>query len=163
MIQKYLENFYGIQREVQEEKNCDRSINDYEDYSQKSHINNTENEEPMCKKQKLQTEEKNDISFKKNINATINVMNNLNSVENSESTLQTSINKENHHDEKCEKDIDNFNVQLPSLDLSDSDSNESQNFIYCDNSKLVSNYRLNQINYIEIFSIYFLFYIVMII
>lgn len=71
-------------------------------------------------------------------------MNNLNSVENSEYTLQTSINKENYHDEKCEKDIDNFNVQLPSLDLSDSDSNESQIFTltYCDNSKLVSNYRL---------------------
>lgn len=147
IIQKYLENFYGIQREVQEEKNCDKSINDYQDYSQKSHINNTENEEPICKKQKLQTEtkeEKNDISNQKNINATVNIMNNLNSVENSEYTLQTSINKENYHDEKCEKDIDNFNVQLPSLDLSDSDSNESQIFTltYCDNSKLVSNYRL---------------------
>lgn len=144
MVQKYLENFYGIQREVQEEKNCDRSINDYQDYSQKSHINNIENEEPMRKKQKLQTEEKNDISIKKNINATINITNNLNSVENSEHTSQTSINKENCHDEKSEKNIDNFNLQLPSLDLSDSDSNESQNFTlsYCDNSKLVSNYRL---------------------
>lgn len=146
MIQKYLENFYGIQREVQEEKNCDISINDYQDYSQKSDINNIENEEPMCKKQKLQTEEKNDMSIKKNINATVNIINNLNSVENSEHTLQTSINKGNSLDEKCEKDIDNFNVQLPSLDLSDSDSNESQNFTYCDNSKLVSNYRLKQIN-----------------
>ncbi|KAG6800019.1 PMS1 protein 1 [Apis mellifera caucasica] len=136
MVQKYLENFYGIQREVQEEKNCDRSINDYQDYSQKSHINNIENEEPMRKKQKLQTEEKNDISIKKNINATVNITNNLNSVENSEHTSQTSINKENCHDEKSEKNIDNFNLQLPSLDLSDSDSNESQNFTlsYCDNS-----------------------------
>lgn len=136
MVQKYLENFYGIQREVQEEKNCDRSINDYQDYSQKSHINNIENEEPMRKKQKLQTEEKNDISIKKNINATVNITNNLNSVENSEHTSQTSINKENCLDEKSEKNIDNFNLQLPSLDLSDSDSNESQNFTlsYCDNS-----------------------------
>lgn len=44
-------------------------------------------------------------------------------------------NSSDEYAERCEKETDNLDVQLPSLDLSDSDSETSHNFtlIYCDN------------------------------
>ncbi|XP_012241269.1 PMS1 protein homolog 1 isoform X1 [Bombus impatiens] len=135
IIEKYLENFYGIQREMQPENNCESSFTDYQDYTQKVNINNTENEEPACKKRKLRLEGNFDKPIERNINTDENVINNLNSTEinnfEHKGQPQISINMQICNDEsaeKCGKKVDGFNVQLPSLDLSESDSNESQNF-----------------------------------
>ncbi|XP_050470454.1 PMS1 protein homolog 1-like isoform X3 [Bombus huntii] len=135
IIEKYLENFYGIQREMQPENNCESSFTDYQDYTQKVNINNTENEEPACKKRKLRLEGNFDKPIERNINTDENVINNLNSTEinnfEHKGQPQISINMQICNDEsaeKCGKKVDDFNVQLPSLDLSESDSNESQNF-----------------------------------
>lgn len=135
IIEKYLENFYGIQREMQSENNCESSFTDYQDYTQKVNINNTENEEPACKKRKLRLEGNFDKPIEKNINTDENVTNNLNSTEinnfEHKGQPQVSINMQICDDESAEKygkKVDDLNIQLPSLDLSESDSNESQNF-----------------------------------
>ncbi|XP_071873271.1 PMS1 protein homolog 1 isoform X2 [Bombus fervidus] len=135
IIEKYLENFYGIQREMQPENNCENSFSDYQDHTQKVNINNTENEEPACKKRKLRLEENLDKPIENNINTDENVINNLNSTEinnfEHKGRPQVSINMQICDDESAEKygkNVDDLNIQLPSLDLSESDSNESQNF-----------------------------------
>lgn len=120
---------------MQPENNCESSFTDYQDYTQKVNINNTENEEPACKKRKLRLEGNFDKPIERNINTDENVINNLNSTEinnfEHKGQPQISINMQICNDEsaeKCGKKVDGFNVQLPSLDLSESDSNESQNF-----------------------------------
>ncbi|XP_012168610.2 PMS1 protein homolog 1 isoform X2 [Bombus terrestris] len=135
IIEKYLENFYGIQRETQPENNCESSFTDYQDNTQKVNINNTENEEPACKKRKLRLEGNFDKPIERNINSDENVINNLNSTEinnvEHKGRPQVSINMQICDDESAEKHgkkVDDLNIQLPSLDLSESDSNESQNF-----------------------------------
>ncbi|XP_060816422.1 PMS1 protein homolog 1-like isoform X2 [Bombus pascuorum] len=130
IIEKYLENFYGIQREMQPENNCESSFTDYQDHTQKININNTENEEPACKKRKLRLEENLDKPIEKNINTDENVINNLNSTE--VNNFEHKANMQICDDESAEKygkNVDDLNIQLPSLDLSESDSNESQNFV----------------------------------
>ncbi|XP_043593823.1 PMS1 protein homolog 1-like isoform X1 [Bombus pyrosoma] len=135
IIEKYLENFYGIQREMQPENNCESSFTDYQDYTQKVNINNTENEEPACKKRKLRLEGNFDKPIERNINTDENVINNLNSTEinnfEHKGRPQVSINMQICDDESAEneKKVDDLSIQLPSLDLSESDSNESQNFV----------------------------------
>ncbi|XP_050581446.1 PMS1 protein homolog 1-like isoform X2 [Bombus affinis] len=135
IIEKYLENFYGIQRETQPENNCESSFTDYQDNTQKVNINNTEKEEPACKKRKLRLEGNFDKPIERNINSDENVINNLNSTEinnvEHKGRPQVSINMQICDDESAEKygkKVDDLNIQLPSLDLSESDSNESQNF-----------------------------------
>lgn len=135
IIEKYLENFYGIQREVQPENNCESSFTEYQDHTQKVNINNTENEEPACKKRKLRLEGNLDKPIEGNINTDENVINHLNSTEinnfEHKGRPQVSINMQICDDESAEKygkNVDDLNIQLPSLDLSESDSNESQNF-----------------------------------
>ncbi|KOX79290.1 PMS1 protein like protein 1 [Melipona quadrifasciata] len=99
IIEKHLNNFYGIQIEIQAENNCESSFTSYQDYTQEINVSNPENKAPVS---------------------------------------QISINMQSYSDEyaeRCEKKTDDLDVQLPSLDLSDSDSEKSQNFtlIYCDN------------------------------
>lgn len=142
-IEKYLENFYGIQREVQEKSTCDSSFADYQDYTLKTNISNVEIEEPVCKKRKLIEEEQKsrrmeeniDKPIKKNMNADGNVENNVNSAESDNfehrKLIQVSPNEQDSNKEdakRCEENINNLDVQLPYLDLSDPDSNDSQKF-----------------------------------
>ncbi|XP_017762252.1 PREDICTED: PMS1 protein homolog 1-like [Eufriesea mexicana] len=157
MVEKYLENFYGIQREVQEKSTCDSSFADYQDYTLKTNISNAEIEEPVFKKRKLieeeqksRTEENIDKPIKKNINADENVENNVNSAESNNfehrKLIQISPNKQDSNKgsaERCEENINNLNVQLPFLDLSDPDSNDSQNFALTYSNNNISHSSVN--------------------
>lgn len=141
IIEKYLNNFYGIQRET--ENNCESSFTSSQDYTQEIDVSNAENEPPACKKRKICVEKNFDKPIEKNINIDESMTNNLNSIAISNSEhkqqAQISIDMQNCSDEcaeRCEKKTDVLDdLQLPSLDLSDSDSEKSQNFtlIYCDN------------------------------
>ncbi|KAF3425863.1 hypothetical protein E2986_09971 [Frieseomelitta varia] len=142
IIEKHLNNFYGIQTEIQAKHNCESSFTSYQDYTQEINVNNAENKAPVCKKRKICVEEYSDEPTEQNINIDESMTNDLNSaaINNSEhkQQAQISINMQNSSDEyaeRCEKKTDDLDVQLPSLDLSDSDSEKSQNFtlIYCDN------------------------------
>lgn len=142
IIEKHLNNFYGIQIEIQAENNCESSFTSYQDYTREINVSNAENKAPVCKKRKICVEENFDKPTEKNINIDESMTNNLNSaaINNSErkQRAQISINMQSCSDEYaeiCEKKTDDLDVQLPSLDLSDSDSEKSQNFtlIYCDN------------------------------
>ncbi|CAK9798686.1 PMS1 protein homolog 1 [Anthophora quadrimaculata] len=141
-IEKHLESFYGIIREVQQETVCDISFTSYQDYSQKEDISHAENEMPACKKRKLHTERCIDKPIEKIANADEDAANNLNFNEtnNSKHTKkpQISTNGQVYLDknaEKCDKNVETFDTELPLLYLSDSDSNNSQNFtLIYDNS-----------------------------
>ncbi|XP_078046048.1 uncharacterized protein LOC144474732 isoform X2 [Augochlora pura] len=133
-----IRDFYGIQKEVQEENPCEVSISDYQDYSQKEINKDKEDEWPACKKRKLLIEESADTSKEKRVCA-------LEKRENNDQTGDSvpHTNSENDRQEKStekrtndrdkdndvsEKEIEQFNVSLPRLELSESDSNDSQNF-----------------------------------
>ncbi|KOC62559.1 PMS1 protein like protein 1 [Habropoda laboriosa] len=140
-IEKYLENFYGIQREVQQETNCDISFASYQDYSQKANISNAENELPACKKQKLNTGGCVEKLIGKIVNVDENAANNLNfnGTNNFERVeqVQISTNGQIHQDKnakKCEQNVEKFNTQ--SLNLCNSGSNDLQNvtLIYNNNN-----------------------------
>ncbi|CAL7941657.1 unnamed protein product [Xylocopa violacea] len=133
-VEKYLESFYGIQRDIQE-TNCDVSIAEYQDYSQKSNVSDVETVEPVSKKRKLQTEENVCKPVEPNVNEDRNVVNNLHFVKinDTEQKKQAEISrdKQNCEDESAMKSKQNVNdndIELPSLILSDSDTNDSHNF-----------------------------------
>ncbi|CAD1474454.1 unnamed protein product [Heterotrigona itama] len=132
IIEKYLNNFYGIEREIQAENNCESSFTSYQDYTQEINVNNAENKAPACKKRKICVEENFDKPVDENININENITNNLIStaINNSEhkQRAQISINVQSCSDEyaeRCERKTDDLDVQLPSLDLSDSESEKS--------------------------------------
>ncbi|XP_026666479.1 PMS1 protein homolog 1-like isoform X2 [Ceratina calcarata] len=130
-IQKHLDKFYGIPREVQED--CDISFADYQDYSQKTNTDNIESVPPTCKKRKVETEENiegvvKEESESKNVTHRLNFVDGNNVACNEE--MHDSTNERNREDETGEKRDEtvnrNLNGRLPPLDLSESDSNDSQ-------------------------------------
>ncbi|XP_053983549.1 PMS1 protein homolog 1-like isoform X1 [Hylaeus volcanicus] len=144
-VDKYIKDFYGIQREVQEENPCNVSLNDYQEYSQKISINNQENEWPACKKRKvcIEKSEEKCIQYESELQKSDgNSVNDLNpaSDNNYECNKQAPMDKNGQNHEKksgdrCEENLENLNSPFPVLDLSETDSNNSQNFtLVCDNS-----------------------------
>ncbi|XP_076671310.1 uncharacterized protein LOC143370274 [Andrena cerasifolii] len=137
-VDKRIRDYYGIQREVQDENACDKSLSDYHDYTQKTSTDDVENEWPACKKRKLQREGSGDRVTEKKVCAPKqcddNVGRNFNfSSSNSECNKQTEVTKNQTDDQneggsKCRKNANDIDLRLPSLNLSDCDSNDSQNF-----------------------------------
>lgn len=140
---------------MQDENACDKSLSDYHDYTQRTSTDDVESEWPACKKRKLEREGSGDRVTETKVRAAEkcddNVGRNLNSSgSNSECNKQKEVakNQTDDRDEggnKCEKNANDFDSRLPSLNLSDSDSNDSQNFTVVpserdafSNSKLVS-------------------------
>ena len=137
-VDKRIRDYYGIQREVQDENACDKSLSDYHDYTQKTGTDDVESERPACRKRKLQREGSGDRVTEKKVCAhekrDDNVGRNLNSSgSNSECNKQKEV-TENQTDDrneggnKCGKNANDIDRRLPPLNLSDSDSNDSQNF-----------------------------------
>lgn len=152
-MDKCIKDFYGIEREVQEINPCNESL-DYQDYSQMS-INNENNEQPVCKKRKLYIEERTNKCSEKNISAPQKSddysFNNLNFVSNnnSECNKEAQITKNEQSNGKesneiCEKNSESFSIQLPTVDLSESDSNDSQKFTTVCSNNDISNNSINE-------------------
>ena len=125
-IQTCLENFYGIQKQVQEENVCNQSLNEYQDCTQNVIVPNVENEWPPSKKRKLLTEENVTDNNEKVVPKKCTEI-----VSNLKCTI-TDHSKDNEQAAVSERDknydMEHLDLQMPSLNLSDSDSNESQNF-----------------------------------
>ncbi|XP_076757962.1 uncharacterized protein LOC143427592 [Xylocopa sonorina] len=146
-VEKYLESFYGIQKDIQE-TNCDLSLAEYQDYTQKS--SDVEHEEPVPKKRKLQTEKDVCKSVEQNVNEDKDVVNDLHLVKtnDTEQKEQTEISRDvqNCGDEnatKSEKCINDSDIELPCLILSDSDTNDSHSFTLHERSNNASNNPVN--------------------
>ena len=137
-VDKRIRDYYGIQREVQDESACDMSLSDYHDYSHKTSSDDVESEWPACKKRKLQREGSGDRVTEKKLCAPKecdnNVGRNLNSSSsNSECSKQKEVTKNQTDDQneggnKCERNANDIDLRLPPLNLSDCDSNDSENF-----------------------------------
>ncbi|XP_076647864.1 uncharacterized protein LOC143356236 [Halictus rubicundus] len=121
---KCIKEFYGIQTEVQSENACEISMSEYQDYTQKRTDNDEETELPACKKRKLLVKEVVDTAVEEHACA-------LEKRGNAEQNFDFPVhaNSENNKQaETAEKGIENFNVRMPNLNLSESDSNDSQHF-----------------------------------
>ncbi|XP_076243800.1 uncharacterized protein LOC143185006 [Calliopsis andreniformis] len=138
-VDNFLKDFYGIQNETQTPNICDKSINEYQDCTQEGNDTDIQNEWPACKKRKLEK------TVEKMIEKDIHPLQesneeNLNSVKDSnlncnkpESILQHEQ-IDHHKDDKSKQNVEDLNIHLPSLNLSDSESNDSQNFTVVGNT-----------------------------
>lgn len=127
-VQTYLENFYGIQKQVQEENVCDQSVNEYQDCTQNVIAHDVEDELPACKKRKLLTEENVTDNNEKDVCVPEKCTEIVKCTKDNE---QVTVSEKDKNYDKCEENIKHLDLQMPSLNLSDSDSNESQNFTLC--------------------------------
>lgn len=128
-MDKCIKDFYGIQREMQTQNICDKSLNEYQDCTQEI-VNdvNVENEWPACKKRKLD-----DVKVEKAIEEDVCALQERSDRINSDSNKEGQIDRSeriggDRGDDKCEQNLKDLNVRLPSLNLSESDSNDSHNF-----------------------------------
>ncbi|XP_076634955.1 uncharacterized protein LOC143348537 [Colletes latitarsis] len=150
-VDKYITDFYGIQREEQEENIFNESLNDYQKFSQMMSNNDEKTERPVSKKRKLCTEERDNkrineymcIPQKSDDNKVKNQCHaaNSNSTDNEEAQIaKNEKNDEKESGDSCMEISENFNVALPTLNLSETDSNNSQNFtLICDDDDDISN------------------------
>ncbi|XP_076290738.1 uncharacterized protein LOC143214063 isoform X2 [Lasioglossum baleicum] len=137
-LNECIKEFYGIQAEVQSENVCETSMSDYLDYTQRKTDNNAETEWPACKKRKLLVEEGVDVVIEKRTCALEehgNAEQNFDSIvpANSENnkqveTAEKGIDDHNKNNDVSEKNLEDFNIRMPNLNLSESDSNDSQHF-----------------------------------
>ncbi|XP_015437278.1 PREDICTED: PMS1 protein homolog 1-like [Dufourea novaeangliae] len=138
-VDKCVKDFYGIQKEVKEEDTCDESLNDYHDYTLKRDASVEESEWPACKKRHILLEESSDKvteeyvdeSGKCDNNADKNFYSAVNTNAECNKNTETVKNGQSNQDKNnggYEKNLNDFNVQIPILHLSESDSNDSQKF-----------------------------------